>query len=154
MAKGDPLSASGFPHSREHHEGQNKENHQASRRILGESCHQCSDRLLLGHRQHGSEGFGIRRARGSLATYLSLSQSQRSTRALIWLLPLIALAMAGCSFDGSYRYECQDPKIFSDRQAHPECHKPLCEASGICSEDILGAEIYKRIMDQVDGQKG
>lgn len=148
------MSASGFLHSREHHESQNKENHQASCRILGESCNQCSDRLLLGHRQHGSEGFGISRARGSLAADLSLSQSQRSTRALIWLLPLIALAMAGCSFDGSYRYECQNPEIFSDREAHPECHKPLCEASGICSEDIVGAEIYKRIMDQVDGQKG
>lgn len=154
MAKGDPLSASGFPHSREHHEDQNKENNQASGRILGESCDQCSDCLLLGHRQHGSKGFGISGAGRHLAAYLSLSQSQRSTRALIWLLPLIALALAGCSYDGSYRYECQDPKIFSDRKAHPECHKPLCEASGICSEDILGAEIYKRIMDQIDGQKG
>ena len=154
MAKGDPLSASGFPHSREHHEGQNKENHQASRRILGESCDQCSDCLLLGHRQHGSEGFGIRRARRSLAAFDAVSESQRFFGKIIWLLPLIALAMAGCSFDGSYRYECQDPEIFIDRKAHPECHKPLCEASGICSEDILGAEIYKRIMDQVDGQKG
>lgn len=154
MAKGDPLSASGFPHSREHHEGQNTKNNQASCRILGESCDQCSNRVLPGHRQHGSEGFGIRRARRSLAADHAVLESQRFFGKIIWLLPLIALAMAGCSFDGSYRYECQDPKIFSDREAHPECHKPLCEASGICSEDILGAEIYKRIMDQVDGQKG
>jgi len=68
----------------------------------------------------------------------------------MWLLPLIALAIAGCSYDGSYRYDCQNPEVFSDRKAHPECHRPLCEASGICTEDILGVEIYKRIMDEVD----
>lgn len=73
---------------------------------------------------------------------------------MIWLLPLIALAVAGCSYDGSYRYECQDPKVFTDIKVHPQCHKPLCEAGGICSEDLLGAEIYKRIMDQVNGQEG
>ena len=154
MAKGDPLSASGFPHSREHHEGQNTENNQASRRIMGESWAQCGNRLLLGNREHGSEGFGIRRARRSPSAFDAVLESQRFSRAIIWLLPLIALAMAGCSFDGTYRYECQDPEIFIDREANPHCHKPLCEASGICSEDILGAEIYKRIMDQVDGQKG
>jgi len=154
MPKGDPLSASGFPHSREHDEGQNTEDHQASGRIMGQSCCKRSDRLLLSHRRHGHQGARICCARRSIAADLSLSQSKRSTRALIWLLPLIALAIAGCSYDGSYRYDCQDPKIFIDREANPHCHKPLCEASGICSEDILGAEIYKRIMDQVDGQKG
>lgn len=69
---------------------------------------------------------------------------------IVWLLPLIALAVTGCSYDGSYRYDCQNPEVFSDRKAHPECHKPLCESSGICTEDILGVEIYKRIMDEVD----
>ncbi len=62
--------------------------------------------------------------------------------------------MAGCGFDGAYRYECQDPKIFTDRKAHPECHKPICESSGICSEDLLGAEIYERIMAEIDEREG
>lgn len=154
MPKGDPLSASGFPHSREHNESQDQKDHEASGRIMGQSCCKRSDRLLLGHRRHGHQGARICCARRSIAAHLSLSQSKRSTRALIWLLPLIALAMAGCSFDGSFRYDCQNPEIFTDIKAHPECHKPLCDASGICTEDLLGAEIYKRIMDQVDGQKG
>lgn len=64
------------------------------------------------------------------------------------MLVLILLSMTGCSYDGSFRYECQDPQIFLNTKAHPECHRPLCEANGICTEDILGVEVYERIMDE------
>ena len=148
------MSDSASQHSRENDEGQNKENNQATRRIMEQSCTQRSSRLLHGHRRHGSKGFGICRAGRSPASFGKMAQSKRFSRALIWLLPLVVLALAGCGFDGAYRYECQDPKIFTDRKAYPECHKPLCESSGICSEDLLGTEIYERIMAEVDEREG
>jgi len=144
------LLDSAFPHSRENHENQNTEDHQGGCRLLFARCDKCHHRLLSRHRRHGLESTGICCARRSPSAFGKIRKSQGSFGKIVWLLPLIALALAGCSYDGSYRYECQDPKVFTDRKAHPECHRPLCEASGICTEDILGIDIYKQIMDQVD----
>lgn len=44
------------------------------------------------------------------------------------------LLLAGCGYDGSYRYECQDPQNWET----PECNPPLCKVDGACTEALLG----------------
>lgn len=44
------------------------------------------------------------------------------------------LAIAGCGYDGGYRYECQDPENWEAE----ECNPPLCHATGNCTETLLG----------------
>ena len=44
------------------------------------------------------------------------------------------LAIAGCGYDGSYRYECQDPENWEAE----ECNPPLCLVDGNCTETLLG----------------
>jgi hypothetical protein len=50
---------------------------------------------------------------------------------------LLALLLTGCSNPESlnrYRYPCQDPVNW----AKAECNPPVCEASGLCTKDLLG----------------
>lgn len=42
--------------------------------------------------------------------------------------------LASCGYDGSYRYECQDPENWNA----PECNPPLCKVDGACTEALLG----------------
>lgn len=49
------------------------------------------------------------------------------------VLGLLVL-LAGCGYDGGYRYECQDPANWEK----PECVPPQCKVSGTCTEDIIG----------------
>jgi len=49
---------------------------------------------------------------------------------------LAALLLSGCGYDGSYRYECQDPKNWEA----PECNPPVCVPSGTCTKDLIGDE--------------
>lgn len=42
------------------------------------------------------------------------------------------LLLAGCGYDGSYRYPCQDPANWKKA----ECKPPVCTASGTCPEDV------------------
>lgn len=42
-------------------------------------------------------------------------------------------AFAGCGYQGSYRYECQDPENWNA----PQCNPPVCEAAGTCTSDLL-----------------
>ena len=50
-------------------------------------------------------------------------------------LVLVAfLVLAGCGYDGGYRYKCQDPANWEA----PECVPPQCEVSGTCTSDIIG----------------
>ena len=44
------------------------------------------------------------------------------------------LAVAGCAFDGTYRYPCQDP----DNWDNTECKPPVCNVDGTCTETLLG----------------
>ncbi len=50
------------------------------------------------------------------------------------LLFVSALLLAGCGYDGKYRYECQDPENWGA----PQCQKPVCEVDGTCPETLLG----------------
>lgn len=55
--------------------------------------------------------------------------------------PFVALAVAVALFaymiymagDGFYRYQCQDPAMWSDQQ----CLPPVCEASGTCTDYLI-----------------
>lgn len=44
------------------------------------------------------------------------------------------LVLAGCGYDGSYRYECQDPANWEAE----ECNPPMCLVDGMCTETLLG----------------
>ena len=47
---------------------------------------------------------------------------------------LMVFSLAGCGYDGHYRYPCQDPENWES----PECNPPLCEATGTCTIDLIG----------------
>jgi hypothetical protein len=45
--------------------------------------------------------------------------------------------------ENRYRYECQDPVMWSD----PSCNQPICDASGTCTKDVLhklSGDIYEK----------
>lgn len=45
----------------------------------------------------------------------------------------VLLTVTGCSYDGSFRYKCQDPVNWE----LAECNPPICEASGTCTKDLI-----------------
>ena len=47
---------------------------------------------------------------------------------------VIAFLLAGCGYDGSYRYSCQDPENWGKK----ECEPPICLVDGNCTETLLG----------------
>jgi hypothetical protein len=51
------------------------------------------------------------------------------------LIALITIIFLSIIFLGKdrYRYECQDPELWS----HPQCNTPICETSGTCTKDII-----------------
>lgn len=46
----------------------------------------------------------------------------------------LVVAVAGCGYDGSYRYECQDPENWEEDY----CNPPMCLVDGMCTETLLG----------------
>jgi hypothetical protein len=42
--------------------------------------------------------------------------------------------LSGCGFQGTYRYECQDPENWRNK----ECNPPICKVDGMCTETLLG----------------
>ena len=50
----------------------------------------------------------------------------------IFGIALLAVVLAGCNYDGSYRYPCQDPANWESA----ECKPPLCKVNNTCPEDI------------------
>ena len=54
-------------------------------------------------------------------------------RKLILALTLFALPLSGCGYDGYVRYPCQDFENWDK----PECNPPRCEATGVCTKDLL-----------------
>ena len=49
---------------------------------------------------------------------------------ILGLVPLLLLT--GCSYDGSYRYPCQDPANWE----LAECKPPLCTVNKTCPADL------------------
>ena len=51
----------------------------------------------------------------------------------------LLLGLSGCGqYQGWTRYECQLRENWDNK----ECNKPDCLVQGICTEDILGDDIY------------
>jgi len=50
------------------------------------------------------------------------------------LIPVLLLLLAGCGYQGHYRYECQDSVNWEKK----ECNPPLCKVDGACSKDLIG----------------
>ena len=57
---------------------------------------------------------------------------------------LSVVALSGCGYQGHYRYPCQDPANWENK----ECTPPVCEASGTCSKDIVGEDIVNPPKEQ------
>jgi hypothetical protein len=49
-----------------------------------------------------------------------------------------ALLLAGCGYDGNYRYSCQDPANWNT----VECTPPVCHAADYCSRDLVPEEVF------------
>lgn len=69
----------------------------------------------------------------------------------LFLSIILALTLTGCGYDGHYRYPCQDPVNWEA----PECNPPICDATGMCTKDLLGydpnegkEEITEEIVEQ------
>jgi len=57
------------------------------------------------------------------------------------LIALITIIFLSIIFLGKdrYRYECQDPEMWS----MPVCNTPICETSGTCTKDIIHRVVQK-----------
>lgn len=61
-------------------------------------------------------------------------------------IALLGLVLAGCGYDGHYRYPCQDPTNWEK----VECNPPICETAGSCSRDLVGQSTW----DEYQKNKG
>lgn len=50
-----------------------------------------------------------------------------------------ALLLAGCGYDGGYRYPCQDPVNWESE----ECNPPICKVDGTCTKDLVGFDPFE-----------
>jgi len=58
-------------------------------------------------------------------------------------LTLSGFLLAGCGYDGHYRYPCQDPANWEK----VECKPPLCTVAGACPEDLVGTDVINKTSD-------
>jgi hypothetical protein len=61
----------------------------------------------------------------------------------IVLAAALSLFLAGCGYDGHYRYECQDPANWNDS----DCHPPTCLVDGMCTENLIGFDPTETTLD-------
>lgn len=47
--------------------------------------------------------------------------------------------LVGCGYDGTMRYPCQEFQNWEK----PECNPPQCEATGVCTKDLLSPEVFE-----------
>lgn len=45
---------------------------------------------------------------------------------------MLMVSLTSCSYDGFYRYPCQDPANWEKA----ECKPPICTSNGACPEDL------------------
>jgi len=51
---------------------------------------------------------------------------------------MLVITLTSCGYDGGYRYPCQDPANWENK----ECNPPICETSGTCSRDLVGEQTW------------
>lgn len=59
---------------------------------------------------------------------------------------VLILTIAGCGYDGHYRYECQEPSNWDSE----ECNPPLCRVDGACSKDLIGFDPDEQVEEQTE----
>ena len=47
--------------------------------------------------------------------------------------------LTGCGYDGYVRYPCQQ----FENWEKPECNPPQCEATGVCTKDLLPDDVLE-----------
>ena len=52
---------------------------------------------------------------------------------------ILLFTISGCTYDGGYRYACQDPANWDAK----ECNPPICEPTGTCSRDLVGKTVWE-----------
>ena len=52
----------------------------------------------------------------------------------VFFTMILAALLSSCSYDGHFRYPCQDPVNWENA----ECKPPICTANGACPEDLVG----------------
>ena len=57
----------------------------------------------------------------------------------IMFLVMTLTVLTGCGYDGSVRYPCQQ----FENWEKPECVPPQCEATGVCTKDLLPPEVFE-----------
>ena len=68
---------------------------------------------------------------------------------------VLTLTLSSCSFDGKFRYPCQDPANWEK----DECKPPVCTVNGACPDDLVGDLINQdnatgdTIEEQVTGEE-
>lgn len=55
---------------------------------------------------------------------------------VMWFVPFAFVLMGVTGCDERYRYPCQDPENWDQKQ----CKKPFCSANGTCPEDLTHYE--------------
>lgn len=53
---------------------------------------------------------------------------------VLMVLAFLIGLLSGCSYDGYYRYPCQNPENIETAP----CIPPLCEYNDQCSKDLIG----------------
>jgi len=59
-------------------------------------------------------------------------------------IALLGLVLAGCGYDGHFRYPCQDPANWEK----VECKPPICTVNGACPEDLVGTDVINGASDE------
>lgn len=60
-------------------------------------------------------------------------------------IALLGLMLAGCGYDGHYRYPCQDPANWENE----ECKPPICTVAGACPEDLVGTDVINGTSEEI-----
>lgn len=58
----------------------------------------------------------------------------KSKLKVVFVSSLLALTVSSCGYQGTYRYDCQDPENWGEEH----CVPPVCEATGQCTTDLIG----------------
>ena len=64
-----------------------------------------------------------------------ISPMTKKIKAIV-LTTIGVAALSACGYQGSYRYECQDPENWKAEK----CNPPMCKLDGGCWKELVGFE--------------
>jgi predicted small lipoprotein YifL len=56
----------------------------------------------------------------------------------------IVFSLAGCGYDGHFRYPCQDPANWESE----DCKPPICVVNGACPADLVGENVINGTIEE------